>query len=119
MSGECGTDGRTDASDLVLHLYGLDTQVTPLGQLMQDVGSRGNGIRSEEKRPTAHLGCHNQSPSRSLVAADVGISARAHVVALDAVGRNRGMDVVAIVVTTLDHQFVGGIYIRFLGEFGL
>ena len=76
---------RTDAANLVLHLDSLDAKVAALGQLMKDIGGRGNRVRPKEQWATAHLRGLDKSPSSSFVACYVSISAGAHIITLDAV----------------------------------
>ena len=117
VAGEGGADGRAYAGNLVLHLYSLDTKVFALCQLMQDVGGGGDGVRAQEQRQTRLLGGQDQAPGRCRVAVDVGVDAGLGVVALDAVGRHRGVYVVAIVVAGLDDFDVGVGHSGLFGEF--
>ena len=119
MSCKCCADSRTDATNLILHLYGFHAEVATLGQFVQDVGGRSDRIRAQEQRTPAHLRSHDQSPRRCLVAANVGIGARADIIALDAVGRNGGVDVVTVIVSPLDNKFVGLIDLGLVGKLSL
>ena len=119
MASKCCTHSRTDTADLVLHLDSLHAQVAALGQLMQDVGSGGDGVGAQEQRAAAHLRGLDQTPSGGLVARHVGVGAGTHLIALNAVGRHGSVDVVTIVVATLDDQLVGLIDCRLVGKFRL
>ena len=52
VAGVCGTDGGTDAGDLILALEGLGLELLVDGQLLEDSGGGGDGIRAAEERHT-------------------------------------------------------------------
>ena len=83
---------------------------------MENVGCRGDRITAEEERTSALLRSHNQAPCGCGVAVHVGVNTWADVVALDAVGRNRSVDVVSVVITGLHHLGISLENRRFLGK---
>ncbi len=76
MTGECSAQRHAGRGDLVFGLHGAHTEVLVLGELVEDVASRGDGIATEEHRQLGQLACSDQTPSERDVAADVGVLAR-------------------------------------------
>ncbi len=66
-----GADGR----DLVLRLERADPEPLVLGQLVQDVGGRGDRVGAEEQRQPGQLGRRDQAVGQGGVAADVPVGA--------------------------------------------
>ena len=117
VAGKRSTDCGADTGYLIFHLTSLHTEVLALCKFMQDVGCGSNGIRTEEEGTTALLGCHDQTPRGCSVTVDIGIYTRTRVFGLDAVGRNRCMDIMTVVESGLKHFGVGFEDSRFLGKF--
>ena len=94
VTGERRADRGTDAGDLVLGLERGDREALVLGQLVKDVGRRGDRVGAEEDRqPRLHTG-GDQAVGQGQVAADVAVGA----------GRHHGrLDLV------LDHEGLGGL----------
>ena len=84
---------------------------------MQDVRGRGDGVRAQEQGASTFFGGHNQTPGGGGVAVDVGVNARARVAGLDAIGADRGVDIVAVVISRTEYQGVGIVYGGLLGKF--
>ena len=85
---------------------------------MQDVGGRGDRIRTEIELHTSLFGSGNESVGRSLVSGDIHIASlllRGGFYAIS--GRHRGMGVVSIVKSCLHHLDVVLGNLRLLGEF--
>lgn len=116
---EAGADCGADAGDFVLHLYGLNAEVLALGELVENVRGRGDGVGAEEERAAALLGGHDEAPGRGRVAVDVGVDAGAWSLRVDAVGADCGVYVVAVVEAGLKDQSVGLVDCGLLGEFVL
>ena len=85
---------------------------------MQHVGSRCDGVGTQEKTQSGFLGSGNKSVGCSLVAGDVHIAAWHLLLCLYAIDIDgRRVSVVSVIVTSLYHfdiVFGNG---RFLGEF--
>ncbi len=63
-------EGGADAGDLVLGLQGAHAEVLVLGQLVEDVRRRRDGVRAEEQRELGQLGGGDQAPRGGGVAVD-------------------------------------------------
>ncbi len=74
-AAEGGPDGGADAGDLVLGLDGADAEVLVLGELVEDVGGRGDRVGTEEQREVGLVGGGDEAPRQGGVAGDVGVDA--------------------------------------------
>ena len=116
-AGERCSDGRGCARNLVLTLDGLHAQRLVLRQLVEHVGGRRDGVRTEVKLQASLLCCGDEAVGRGLVARDVHIAAGLLVLCLYAVDvGSRRVRVVAVVVTCLNHLDVSFGYGRLLGK---
>ena len=113
---KCSTDSRANAGYFVFHLASLHAEVLALGEFVKNVGGRGDRVAAEEQWAAALFRSHNEAPSGGFVAIDVGVDAGLCSIALDAVGRNRSVNVVTVVITALHHLGVGFVDGGFLGK---
>ena len=74
---------------------------------MEYVGGGGDGIAAEEQRTSRPLAGGYEAPCRGGVAVDVGIDTRLGLARLDATHRDRGVDIVAVVIAGAYHLGVG------------
>ena len=107
-AAEGGAEGGADAGDLVLGLEGADAEVLVLGELVEDVGGRGDRVGAEEQRQLRQVGGGDQAPGEGGVAGDVGVGARARAAAgRDLVGGLEQLGRLAEVVAGLEGAGVG------------
>ena len=116
VAGKRSTDSRANASDFVFHLASFHAEVFALSQFVKDVGSRSDRVATEEQWASALFRSQNQAPSSGLVTIDVGVNAWFSSVAFDAVGRNRSVYVVSVVVAALYNLGISLVYGRLLSE---
>ena len=89
-----------------------------LGQLVQDVGGWGDGIRAEIQFQSGLLGSGNETVGCGLVAGDVHIASGPLVFRLDAIGvGHAAVGVGSIVISSLNHLHVPVGHTGFLGKF--
>ncbi len=79
MPGVGTADGRADARDLVLHLQRHHAEVLQLGQVLQDVGGRCDGVGAQQDLQPRQLGSGDQAEGQGFVAHDVAVGARSDV----------------------------------------
>ena len=114
---EGGSHGTGAARYLVLALHRDDAARLVLGQFVEDVRSRRDGIGTQVKLQPGPLGGGDESVGRGLVARDVHVAAGYLGLAVDAVGGGHaGVYVVAVVVAGVHHLDVVLGYLRLLGE---
>ena len=123
--GRCGSQctgercayGTGTSADLVFTLDGDDAARLVLRQLVQDIGSGSDRIRTEEETQTGFLGGGNQAVRGGLVAGDVHVASRHLLFRLDAVGGGHArVGVVTVVITSLNHLDVILCNSRLLGK---
>ena len=117
-TGKRCADSTCTARDFVLALHGDNAARLVLRQLVQDVSSRSNRIRTQEETQTSLLGSSNQTVRSGLVAGDVHIASGHFLFRIDAIGgRHARVGVMAIVITSLHHLDIVFCNSRFLGKF--
>ena len=113
---EGGPDGGAHPGDLVLGLEGPDPELLVLGQLVEDVRGRGDGIGAEEDGQLGLVGGGDQAPGQGRVAGDVGVGPRLVDGRADLVVRLEELGRLAEVEAGLEGPGVGVEDLRGLGE---
>ena len=72
-AAEGGAQGRADAGDLVLGLEGPDAELLSPGELVEDVGCRGDRVAPQKQGKAGQPGGGDQSPGEGLVAGDLDV----------------------------------------------
>ena len=117
-TGKGCTYSRCTAGNLVLTLHGGDTERLVLGEFVQHVGGRGDGVRAEVELQARLLGSSDEAVGCGLVARDVHIASGHLVLRLDAIDVcHARVSVVSVVVARLNHLDVGLGHTRLLGKF--
>ena len=83
VAGERRTQRHAGGGDLVLGLHGAHAEVLVLGQLVEDVAGRGDGVAAEEHRQLGQLPGGDEAPRQRDVAGDVGVLAGRQLGGLD------------------------------------
>ena len=81
---------------------------------MQNIGSWSDRIAAQEKRASRLLRRHDQSPCSSRVTVYVGVHAGHDTLRLHTIGRNRSMNVMTEIITSLNYFGISLKHRRFL-----
>ena len=83
MPGERCAERHARCCNLVFGLHRANAKVLGLGELVQNVGSRGDWVAAQKHGQLRELSGGNESPCEGHVASDVGVLPRWHMRRLD------------------------------------